>query len=258
MTMKRLLRLGISFLVLIAFGFLFAAVENARSERICKELEVKVDHSHGVHFLYPRDIREFLQDREDSLLGSPIGTIALNELESDLDRIPQVKNAEAYHELDGTLQVDIRQRRPIARFLGEEGTSYYWDQEGERLPLSKAYTARVPVVTGHVDDPIFKEGTEGQKGERFFDLLKGIQNDPFWSKQIQELHVDDGGGIELVPLVGDHRVILGGLEDRKKKLNKLEVFYRKASQHTGLGQYDTLDLRFEEQVIGKKKEHGGS
>ncbi len=252
MTMKRILRISISFVVLAAFFLLFTAVERARGERVCERLQIMVDNSKGVHFLNEKDIREFLKDREDSLVGRRLTSLSLHELEKELNRIPEVKDSEVFHELDGTLRVRVTQRRPIARFIEDDGESYYWDRRGDRMPLSDGYTARVPVVTGNAQDSVFVKGTESERGERFYKLLLRVHQDPFWSKQIQELHINPQGVIELLPLVGKQRVIFGDLKDYEKKLRKLKVFYREASVHTGLAQYDTLDLRYGDQVVGKK------
>lgn len=256
--MKRFFRFGISLLILSAFILLFGAVEKVRGDERCRRLKVKVDHSSGVYFLHKDDIRQFLKDRNDSLIGRRKASIELRELEAELGRIPAVKDAEVYHRLDGTLRVRVRQRKPIARFIDENGLNYYWDREGERMPLSEGYTPRVPVVTGKFDDPLSEGEEDGEaKKERFHRFLVRIRNDPFWNKQLQEIHFNAGGDVEMVPLVGDHRVIFGKLEDAEKKLKKLKVFYREASEHTGLSLYDTLDLRYGDQVVGKKKDHGG-
>lgn len=256
-TMKRLIRFGISLLVLSGFILLLGAVESARGKKSCERLVIEVDHSSGVYFLHKKDVRAFLKDREDSLVGRKMGDIDLHELEASLGRIPEVKEAEAFQELDGTLRVSIEQRKPIARFISDEGMSFYWDRKGKKMPLSRSFTPRVPVVTGNGDDPIFSADKGHEKREKLQELLTSIHADPFWKKQIQELHVNEDGGLEFVPLVGGHRVIFGALNDSSDKLKKLRVFYREASQHTGLAQYDTLDLRFGDQVVGKKKDHGG-
>ncbi len=258
MKMKRLLRYGISVLFLAAFVLLLGAVEHSRNNAVCERISVEVDMSEGMFFLHKKDIKEFLHDRDDSLIGHPLASIDLNELERELQRIPEVKEAQTFYGLDGTLRVQVDQRRPLARFIPKDGASYYWDQEGEPMPLSPQYTPRVPVVTVDGDHPVLKRNNANKKKQRFHRLLKVVQNDPFWQKQIQEIHIDENGGLELVPLVGDHRVIFGDLEDAEKKLRKLKLFYREASVHTGLDRYDTLDLRFGDQVVGKKKAHGGT
>lgn len=256
--MRDLLQYGISALFLIAFLVLLGAVQHARNDTLCERIRVDVDMSKGMFFLHKKDIRDFLSDREDSLKGRPLGDIDLNELERELQRIPEVKEAQTFYELDGTLRVGIDQRRPIARFISDNGSSYYWDQSGERMPLSPQYTPRVPVVTVAGDEPVFLHGAKKHKAERFHQFLLQIQEDPFWRKQIQEIHFGQEKRLELVPLVGDHRVIFGDLDDAEEKMRKLRIFYREASAHTGLDRYDALDLRYGDQVVGKKKAHGGT
>lgn len=254
--MGRIWRTVIGVTGFLALILLLGAVDHERNKRRCKGFSIEVDQETGLLFLHKKDIEGHLRDRGDSLIGEEWSRIDLHSLEMDLERIPEVRDAEVFHDLKGTLGVRIEQRRPIGRFLlGNE--SFYWDREGERMPLSSSYTPRVPVIT--VDDPFhFKKELSKEEKQRLFDLLQHIDQEPFWNDQVQELHIDRKGHLEVVPLVGDHRILFGELKDLEGKLGKLRVFYEKAAAHSSLDQYDTLDLRYRDQVVAKRKQHGGT
>lgn len=254
--MKRVLRTGIGVLGLLALLVLLGAVHEERRKRRCERFSIEVDQEKGLFFIHKKDIEDYLKDRGDSLIGAELGRIDLNGLEAELERIPEVRQAEVFHDLDGTLGVRIEQREPVGRFL-LGGKSFYWDDQGDRMPLSSNYTPRVPVVT--VENPFrFRTELSDEDAERLFSFLERIGEDPFWEKQVQELHLDGEGKLEAVPLVGGHRILFGELRDLEEKLEKLRIFYRKASKHSSLDQYDTLDLRYRDQVVAKRKEHGGT
>lgn len=255
--MKRSFRWVISGLLGAAFILLLGAVHKERKGRICEEISIEVEMDEGIYFIHKTDIREFLDKRGDSLLGKELGSIALHSLEEEVERIPQVKSADVFHRLDGTLSLKVHQRKPIARFLLAEGKSFYWDERGKRMPLSPNYTARVPVVTMN-GSSTYSRLSEGKEKECLHALLEEIEEDPFWRDQVQELHFEENGEFVLYPLVGGHLVRFGPLEGAQEKLKKLRTFYRKASEHTSLARYDTLDLRFGDQVVAKKKDHGGT
>jgi cell division protein FtsQ len=53
--------------------------------------------------------------------------------------------------------------------------------------------------------------------------------------------------------LGDHIVLFGTIENLEDKLNKLYTFYKKVWVPSGINAYQTLDLRFDHQVVALKK-----
>ncbi|MDE7122884.1 MAG: hypothetical protein K2N93_00825, partial [Alistipes sp.] len=58
--------------------------------------------------------------------------------------------------------------------------------------------------------------------------------------------------VDLVPRSGNHLVRFGRLENRQRKLAKLMRFYRSGLAGIGWGEYRTIDLRYEGQVVCKR------
>jgi fructosamine-3-kinase len=52
--------------------------------------------------------------------------------------------------VDGVLKAVVEQKTPVARVFANEG-SFYIDYEGNKMPLSANYTARVPLVSGEIN-----------------------------------------------------------------------------------------------------------
>jgi len=80
-------------------------------------------------------------------------------------------------------------------------------------------------------------------------LVRIIQADTFWNSQISEVIVDSMGMFELTPVLGDQRIILGDIDGAKNKLNNLFLFYKNVLNRIGWDKYETLDLRFHDQVV---------
>ena len=59
--------------------------------------------------------------------------------------------------------------------------------------------------------------------------------------------------IELVPRLGDHRIFIGNAENLPWKFEKLRALYEKALPLVGWDVYESIDLRFGDQVVCKKK-----
>ena len=53
--------------------------------------------------------------------------------------------------------------------------------------------------------------------------------------------------------MGSHKIILGSAHDLEKKFEKLKVFYRKGLEKVGWDRYQTINLKFENQVVCTKR-----
>ena len=71
--------------------------------------------------------------------------------------------------------------------------------------------------------------------------------------QIEQLYVNKEFEIELIPRVGNHRIVVGDATDIKTKLDKLKVFYDKGLNKTGWNEYSVINLKFANQVVCKKR-----
>lgn len=88
--------------------------------------------------------------------------------------------------------------------------------------------------------------------EQLYDLAVFIRNDELWRVQIVQMYVNDEGDIELIPRVGNHRIILGDTQNMEEKFSKLQQFYQKGLGATGWNNYNTINLKFSGQVVCTK------
>ncbi len=85
--------------------------------------------------------------------------------------------------------------------------------------------------------------------KQMISLVRKIQADTFWNTQVSQVVVDSAGMFELVPVLGDQRIIFGDVSNMNEKFNNLFAFYKNVLNHIGWDKYETLDLRFKDQVI---------
>ena len=57
----------------------------------------------------------------------------------------------------------------------------------------------------------------------------------------------------LIPTVGRHKVIFGTDKNMEEKLFNLQQTYQQGLAYMGMDQYATLDVRYKNRVIAKKK-----
>src|SRR5690606_38519624 len=79
---------------------------------------------------------------------------------------------------------------------------------------------------------------------QLFSLANFINQNPFWNAQINQVFINQNGDFELIPRVGNHRIILGNTQNMDKKFNKLKLFYQKGLNNTGWNEYSIINLKF--------------
>ena len=226
-------------LVLVVFLYAFTNTKNAR--RIVSNPEIKFEGKDNL-FITHENVSKLLIQNQEGLKNAPKEIIDLNVLESALNSNAIIKQAQVYMSIDGKLSAEIEQKRPIARVY--TNASYYIDDEGSFMPLSKNYSARVPLVTGTV----YKN-----KLETVFKMAKTIDEDDFLKKHIIEIHQNEDKSIALKLRLYDFNIQLGDLNQLQKKINNFKAFYQKAIKDKTINTYSSVNLRFDNQVICTKK-----
>jgi len=249
-------------LVLGAWFTLILGFVSGSNERVlCKQIVVNITDSSEVRFVTNLSVREQIMGAGMELHGYPVERIPTRDLEKQLEQDPYVKNAEVYFDVDGTLYVDIEQRKPLVRLMPDGREGYYIDQDGLKLPLSKRYSPMVLLVTG---DLSFAESTS-DNGERSADLSAGeelelligfarkVTRHTFWNRQIVQVYRGRDGMYELIPRVGAHQIEFGTLEEYATKLRNLKLLYDQGLRQYGWNTYDKIDLKYSNQIICTKR-----
>lgn len=250
--------------MIISLGF----VERKEDSQPCKSLDITIQQDEENFFVQPEDIKKLIVERGDSIINQPVSTLNVPELENALNSHAAISNADVYVTINGEVKVDIKQRKPLIRIIDKYDDSYYIDTEGRLMPLSDKYTAKVLVANGNFRYPynahymytikeIEADSTlrESTLVDDFYELAKYINADEFWKAQIEQVYVNDDGEFELIPRVGDHRIIFGNMADMDEKFSKLLIFYKQGLNPTGWwNNYSVINLKFKNQVVCTKKE----
>ena len=216
----------------------FTNIKNSKRE--VTDLNIIFEGDNNL-FLTQSNVSKLLIQNQNGLTDKAKRIIDLNLLETALKSNPMIKKAEVYMSIDGVISAEIEQKRPLARVLGDE---FYIDDTGSWMPLSKNYTARVPLVTGNI---------ERDKLNSIYSISKYIDADPFLKKQIIEIRQESKNNYVLRLRRNNLLVELGDLNLMEKKFNNLKAFYQKALKDDVLDAYSKINLRFSSQVICTKK-----
>ena len=242
--MRNFLNVSYLFLIISALFYLSWSSLFHLDIQKCSKVQIQVDTEGDLFFINSEMVEEMIFSKVDSLVGKSYEDINIYLLEEFVNQHRNIKKAELYLSLDGTLSISVKQREPLVRvFEGDE--SYYLDDEMNHFPLSDQYSARVLQV-------YWDEITESRIAilESLIDL---IDSDNFLKAQITAIAFDENNEIVLYPRVGDHKIIMGKAEDFRNKFEKLKVFYRKGLEKMGWDRYSMINLNYEDQVVCTKR-----
>jgi cell division protein FtsQ len=198
------------------------------------------------------------------------GELDVEKIEAYLREISQVKDVKVFSLLGGNWEIDVETRKPIARIYNKFGGSFYLDSEGVTMEVSRRHAARVLVITGDISDRIESVSVDDiinndslksiRKLDDIYRISSYVCNDPLFRSLIGQIHLKKNGDFVLVPLIGDQKIIFGSAysdNEVMEKFKKLRIFYKEAMPYAGWDTYKEISLKYEDQIVCKKKETNG-
>lgn len=240
-------KLAIVFLLLGLACYFVAAVtvlNKPKEGLVCNGVEVFVEDSLQVGFIKAKEVLQVLEKQKCDPNGRLMSEISLKQIEMALLKNPYIKDVTTYKTPGGKVCVSISQRLPVLHVMSEDGQGYYLDRSGKQMPKS-SYYANLVVATGHI--------TPQYARQNLTRLGRFLLDDEFWNNQIQQIYVSENGEVELIPRVGEHTILLGPPVRVEDKLARLKEFYIQGLNKVGWNKYSTISLKYDNQVICKKK-----
>lgn len=247
--------------ILIACGWLVALggvvvlmsfISEKKANVICKDVKIYIPGNQ--YFIDQQEIDNIVNER--ALIGRNLDGINIHLLEKRLKANPFVQSARVFEDMDGVIEVEVSQRQPILRILNQNNQDYYVDEHGLKIPLSKNFTAMVLVANGFIDEPFNGQvdTLHTQLASAVYKTADYIRKDSLWAAQIAEIYVDQQHQIELIPRVGNQRILLGNADSLDNKFGNLYLFYKKALPQAGWGTYKAINIEYANQVIGVRNQ----
>jgi len=203
------------------------------------------------NFIEREEIDAILKQSQGTLIGRKLEGINLNDIEQKIKSNPYIAFAKIYADMDGVIHIEIKQRQPILRVINAGNQDFYIDRNGLKMPVSANFTANVLAANGNINEP-FGGRLDTLKTQLAQDLYKTalfIKSDTLWDAQIEQIFVDEKKDIELVPRVGNQRIILGNADSLEVKMRNLLTFYKKAMPKVGWDTYKTINIKYTNQIV---------
>lgn len=253
-------------LLAIAVIFLLYRVRSEQDEVVVDKPHILI-HVNGENaFLTEDELYTRLKRKGLIYVGQSYGQLQINQIETYLKSMTEVKDAKVYSNIGSTWTVEVDIRKPIARIFNRNGETFYLDELGYVMAPSVLYTARVVVVTGDIPDKISSPSVEKiinnpslksiRKIDDVYRISSYVCNDPLLRSMIGQIHLKTNGDFVLIPEVGGQKIIFGTAYTEKEvreKFRKLKVFYTEAMPYEGWNKYEEISLKYNKQIVCKKK-----
>lgn len=247
----------------VTLGF----VSKEQDKKVCKSLEISIKDDGENYFVDRNDIKNLLRDKGNTIIDQPYSEINVYELERAVRNHVAIENAEVFSSINGDVKIEITQRKPIIRIFNNTGESYYIDETGTLMPLSDNFTASVLVASGNIFEPYafrYQYSVEEMRSDtglkartlldELYDIAKFVKADNFWNAQVDQIFVNSEKEFEIIPRIGDHRILFGEGNDIEEKFNKLKTFYLQGLNKTNRwNSYSAINLKFKNQIVCTKK-----
>lgn len=253
---KRLQFVAWSMLAVLTIVLLVAAVQKKNSLR-CKDVHIEIEGAEEHVFVDEKHLLQLL-DKLGANKGAPISSIMLRRLESRVEKDAWIKNAELFFDNNRVLQVKIEEREPLARVFTMQGSSFYIDSSGTRLPLSDRLSARVPVFTSFPSDNTRLSTPDSLLLQEVKMIAQTIARDSFWTDLVSQIDITPQRTYQVVPQLGNQVIVLGTADNLDDKLTRLYSFYKQVWAKAGFEKYERIDVQYAGQVVATRKGAGAA
>ena len=232
------IRLVLMFALVI---FLFSFTSKRNEERKLAKSKV-IFLNDSVTFIKHEMVNKLLIENKRDASSIQKDKLDLNKLEKSINSNPMIEKSEVFVTIDGVLKAVVKQKTPIARVFNDEG-SFYIDYQGNIMPLSDEFTARVPIISGEI--------SKENKGD-FDKLLRFVYKDDFLKKNIIGIQILPDGSLKMMNRNFDYEIEFGKIVNVKRKFSNYKAFFQKAVLDSSLQKYKKINLRFIQQVVCTK------
>lgn len=230
----RILKIAITVIIL---GFLLSfSLKKFGGQKITdNKISVKLNEKTPIYFVDEKDIREIVNKENPS---RKVGDLNIPELEKKINALPAVDSANVYLNLNGKLNLDIKQRVPVFR-LNYKGKDFYVDEKGVEFPISKTYSHPCMLVTGDVKKDEYAKLAE---------LVDKIDKDDFSKKYFIGISKYKDS-YNLLTSEGIYRVEIGDLDNIELKVKGFKTFVEKYLVFQDPQKYKMISVKYQNQIV---------
>lgn len=181
----------------------------------------------------------------EQIKGTPVHNLDTRKIEKYLSSISNFERVDCMINSDNHLLVEARPLEPVMRVF-DAGKSYYINREGKRIEAKAEFFTDVPVVCGSFN----KKFT----AKKVLPLVRYLNSDPKLANIVSMIVARDERNLILVPRIKGHVINFGDTTRMQEKSRNLFLFYRKVMPHKGWMEYDTISVKFRNQIVATRRD----
>jgi cell division protein FtsQ len=221
--------------------FLYSFTGTRNMNRKIKKSEV-VFVGEDNNFVKQEAVNKLLIENNNNAQSLTKEGLNLNKIENSINKHPMIEKSEVFVSVDGVLKAVVTQRTPIARVF-QGNNSFYIDYQGYKMPISKVSTARVPLISGDIND---------NNRTKLAEIVKMIFEDEFLKKNIIGIQVLSDQSLIMTNRNFNFQIEFGKMINASSKFKNYKAFFQKVILDGSLAKYKIINLRFTHQVVCTK------
>lgn len=260
--MRQVLKTILILILIAGIGYLLVITNRKYRTGQYRGVDISVLSGGEDSLLTIRQVTHLLGKEYDSLTHRSLDEISLTSIEQTLRQSPFIRDVDVYVTMTRKLKIKVISFDPLIRVMVNRYSSFYIDHSGRFVPVNRYHPIHILPVSGNIrvnvpDSSLhnnlhFKAMHNFSVIEEIFNLAKRIDENRFLKAQVDQVYRTDNGEYKLVPKVGNHLIIFGTTSLMDKKLKKLEAIYKQAIPKTGWRKYETINLKYKNQVVCSK------
>lgn len=234
-------------LLFSVFGYLVFAVvrySTAANPNVCKSVSIQVIDSVHSNLVTVEGVEKILKDANLYPLGQPMTKIQPIAICQALEKDSFICNVLCVETPGNHVRIVVDQRKPLLRVIPDEGADYFIDDKGTVMATAD-YKVDLPVATGNI--------TQAYAKHQLRLMGEFLRTSPFWSEQVEQIHILPNQEADLIMRVGEQIVHFGPIDNIETKFNKLYAFYTKVLPEVGWKKYSEINVAFDKQVVATKR-----
>lgn len=247
-SVRKIIQTAVTAVLLGLCVFVMLSASRIQDQQHLKGLKIAINNESDCRFIDKEQVTEMiLTQRHINMNKLAVGAVDVLKMEHILAANPWIESAQVYVDAKRQLNVSVVQRIPEIRVFERNGDSYYIDESKHLLPLSDHYThyglifVQVPELNG--------DSLRDIMYSNMLYVAHFIKRSEFWTAQTAQIIVNGIDDFELIPVLGNQRILLGDTADLKQKFDNLFAFYRHVENKIGWDRYEILDARFRNQIV---------
>ena len=210
----------------------------------CTAIEYDLLDSQQRQYVETYELDRVLDKEHIHPVDQPLSSVQLQRMEETLKQHPMIRTAECYLTPRNIVHVQLTQRVPLL-YVQLPDECYYIDTDRKKMEDRASIKDKVLTVRGAV--------TEELAATDFADLAQWVQTNGYWRDRILYAELKNPQMMYLyLRDPNQPRIIVGDIAGFRAKLGKLRTYFENGAEATKGKHYTELDLRFQDQVIGRK------